>query len=130
VNEKMRIGQFAERAGVTPRTIRYYESLGLLGPSEREGSGFRYYTEVELERLQKIHAFKELGLSLEEIAIVIPAYFDDPTRVRGKRKLVEILKGHLQETEEKIASLDQLRAELKTNIDRIQQWIDEQTQSQ
>lgn len=126
----MRIGQFAERAGVTPRTIRYYESLGLLGPSEREGSGFRYYTEVELERLQKIHAFKELGLSLEEIAIVIPAYFDDPTRVRGKRKLVEILKGHLQETEEKIASLDQLRSELKTNIDRIQQWIDEQTQSQ
>lgn len=125
----MRIGQFAERAGVTPRTIRYYESLGLLGPSEREGSGFRYYTEAELERLQKIHAFKELGLSLEEIAIVIPAYFDDPTRVRGKRKLVEILKGHLQETEEKIASLDQLRSELKTNIDRIQQWIDEQTQS-
>jgi MerR family transcriptional regulator, copper efflux regulator len=126
----MRIGEFAERAGVTPRTIRYYESLGLLGPSERKGSGFRYYTEAEVERLQKINAFKELGLSLEEIAIVIPVYFEDPTRIRGKRKLVDILKGHLQETEEKIVALQQFHTELQGNIDRIQKWIDEQTQNQ
>ncbi|PSO72672.1 MAG: transcriptional regulator, partial [Cyanobacteria bacterium QH_8_48_120] len=67
----MRIGELAEQAGVTPRTIRYYESLGLLEPSEREGTGFRYYTEAELARLQKINALKELGLSLEEISSVL-----------------------------------------------------------
>jgi MerR family transcriptional regulator, copper efflux regulator len=123
----MRIGEFARRAGVTPRTVRYYESLGLLGPSQREGGGFRYYSEVELARLQKINVLKDLGLSLEEIAIVIPLYFEDPTGVRGKRKVLEILKDHLQETEDKIASLDQFRADLKANIDRIQQWIDQHT---
>lgn len=125
----MRIGEFAKRAGVTPRTVRYYESLGLLGPSAREGSGFRYYTEIELEKLQKINDLKELGLSLEEIASVFPLYFEDPTRLKGKRKIVEILKSHLQETEDKIASLEQFRSELATTIDRIETWINDQTQS-
>lgn len=126
----MRIGQFAQRAGVTPRTVRYYESLGLLGPSEREGSGFRYYTEVELARLQKISDLKELGLSLEEIASVMPLYFDDPTRIRGKQKILEILQTHLQETDEKIEALVQFRTDLAAKIDRIQHWIDEQSQTQ
>jgi len=121
----MRIGEFSQRAGVTPRTIRYYESLGLLDPSERQGSGFRYYTEAELARLQKINALKELGLSLEEITLVIPLYFEDPTGVKGKQKVLEILKVHLQETEDKLASLEQFRTDLKVNIDRIQQWIDD-----
>lgn len=125
----MRIGEFAQRAGVTPRTVRYYESLGLLGPSERQGGGFRYYTDVELTRLQKITALKELGLSLEEIAIVIPLYFEDPTGVRGKRKVLEILQTHLQETDEKIEALQEFRADLKTKIDRIQQWIETQTRN-
>lgn len=127
MTEKLRIGEFAKRAGVTPRTVRYYESLGLLGPSEREGAGFRYYTEVELARLQKINALKELGLSLEEIATVVPLYFEDPTGLRGKRKVLEILKTHLQDTEEKLAALAQFRLDLIANIDRIQRWIDEHT---
>lgn len=123
----MRIGEFAERAGVTPRTVRYYESLGLLGPHEREGSGFRYYTETELTRLQKISSLKSLGLTLEEVATVIPLYFEDPTGVQGKRKVLEILTTHLQETDEKIEALSQFRSELQANIDRIQRWISEHT---
>jgi len=126
----MRIGEFAKQAGVTPRTVRYYESLGLLSPNEREGAGFRYYTDVELAKLQKINALKELGLSLEEIASVAPLYFEDPTLLQGKRKIVEILKAHLQETEDKLAGLEQFRLELKANIDRIERWIESQTKSQ
>ena len=61
MKSKMRIGELAEQAGVTPRTIRYYEDLGLLGPNEREGHGFRYYTETELTRLKKIDARKIAG---------------------------------------------------------------------
>jgi DNA-binding transcriptional MerR regulator len=124
----MRIGELAARVGVTPRTIRYYESLGLLGPSQREGSGFRYYTEVELGRLQKINALKDLGLSLEEIATVIPLYYEDPSGLRGKRRILEILKAQLKETEEKIGALQQFQADLSTKIERIQQWIDDRTQ--
>ena len=127
VTERMRIGELAQKAGVTPRTIRYYENLGLLSPSEREGKGFRYYTETELAKLQQIDCLKTLGLTLEEIASVIDLYFEDSTGLRGKQKVLEILKPHLQETDEKITALAQFRSELQANIARIQQWIDEQT---
>ena len=63
MKDKMRIGELADEAGVTPRTIRYYETLGLLGPCEREGHGFRYYSEAELTRLKKIDALKHLGFA-------------------------------------------------------------------
>ncbi len=123
MKDKMRIGEFADCAGVTPRTIRYYESLGLLGPSEREGQGFRYYSEIELARLKKIDSLKQLGLSLEEIGGVISLYCEDPSGIRGKQRLLEILQRHLAETDEKIESLQSFRAEVQTNITRIQQFI-------
>ena len=123
MKNKMRIGELAEQAGVTPRTIRYYEDLGLLGPSEREGQGFRYYTETELTRLKKIDYLKQMGLSLEEIGEVIPLYCEDPTGLRGKRRILEILIAQLQEMDEKIAALQQFRAEMLTNIERVQEFI-------
>jgi MerR family copper efflux transcriptional regulator len=100
----------------------------LLGPSEREGQGFRYYTETELTRLRKIDVLKQLGLSLEEIGEVIPLYCEDPTGLRGKRRVLEILTAQLHEMDEKIAALQRFRAETQTNIERIQQFID-RTQS-
>ncbi|MEP0875295.1 MerR family transcriptional regulator [Funiculus sociatus GB2-M2] len=125
MTEKMRIGELALKAGVTPRTIRYYEDLGLLGPAERQGKGFRYYTELELARLRKIDALKGLGLSLEEISSIIDLFFEEPTMLRGKQKLLEILQTHLQETDEKIVALEQFRYDLQANIARIQQYIEE-----
>ena len=124
MKDKMRIGEFAEQAGVTPRTVRYYEGLGLLGPNEREGQGFRYYTNAELTRLKKIDWLKQLGLRLEEIGEVLPLYCDDPTGLRGKQRILEILQAHLAETDEKIENLQSFRAELQVNIDRLQHYID------
>lgn len=126
----MRIGELAQKAGVTPRTIRYYENLGLLKPSEREGKGFRYYTEAELAKLHKIDTLQSLGLTLEEIGSIIDLFFEEPTMLRGKRKLLEILQSHLKETDKKLEALTQFRSELQANIARIQQWIDEQTKEQ
>ena len=128
IKHKMRIGELAEQAGVTPRTIRYYEGLGLLGPSEREGQGFRYYTETELTRLKKIDVLKQLGLTLEEIGEVIPLYCEDPTGLLGKRRVLEILEAQLAETDEKIEALQRFRSEIQANIDKIRQFI-EQKQS-
>lgn len=125
----MRIGELAQKAGVTPRTIRYYENLGLLSPSEREGKGFRYYTEAEFARLRKIDALQSLGLTLEEISGIINLFFEEPTMLRGKQKLLEILQAHLQETDQKMAALTQFRSELQANIAKIQQYI-EQVSSQ
>lgn len=119
----MRIGELAEIAGVTPRTIRYYENLGLLSPNEREGKGFRYYTQTELAKLQKIDCLKSLGLTLEEITTVIDLYFEDCTGIRGKQKVLEILRVHLRETDEKITALGEFRSDLEANILKIQQQI-------
>lgn len=122
--EKMRISKLAKLAGVTPRTIRYYEGLGLLEASEREGSGFRYYTNNELERLQKINLLKTLGLSLDEISQVVPLLFEEPKKLAGKKMLLDMLKDHLQTIDRQVDSLTQHRAELRERIESIQQWID------
>jgi MerR family transcriptional regulator, thiopeptide resistance regulator len=60
-------GEFARRAGVTVRTIRYYDRLGLLKPSTRSESGQRLYSKVDFARLQQILTLKLIGLSLDEI---------------------------------------------------------------
>lgn len=127
---KMRIGELAERTGLTPRTIRYYEQLGLLGPSERTGTGFRYYTEAEEERLNKITALKQLGLTLDEIREVAALYLEDATKLKGKRKVVEILKRHLTDTTDKLASLQRFRADLEANIARIEHFIEQAEREQ
>jgi len=62
----MRIGELAERAGTTPRTLRYYESLGLLPPADRAGNGYRSYGEEHLRMLEQIRTLQEYGFGLEE----------------------------------------------------------------
>ena len=125
MKDKMRIGELADEAGVTPRTIRYYETLGLLGPCEREGHGFRYYSEAELTRLKKIDALKHLGLRLEDIVEVIPLYCEDSTGLRGKQRVMEILQAHLAETDERLDLLQRFRSDLIANIERIAAHIAE-----
>jgi DNA-binding transcriptional MerR regulator len=71
----LRIGEVARRAGTTPRTIRYYEELGLLpAAAERDAGSHRVYAESDVERLQQILRLKDLlGLSLEELRDVVEA---------------------------------------------------------
>ena len=59
--------QFAEKASVSIRTLRYYDKVGLLSPSQYTEAGYRLYTDADLLRLQQILALKFLGFSLEEI---------------------------------------------------------------
>ena len=60
-------GEFAKKAGVSVRTIRYYDKQGMLKPSHVSQSGYRLYTDGDFARLQKILTLKYLGFSLEEI---------------------------------------------------------------
>ncbi len=121
----MLIGELARRAGVTPRTVRHYQQLGLLGNVEQQGNGFHYYTEDSLKRLYKIDMLKKLGLSLEEIQSVIDLYFKEPTMIKGKQKVLEILAKHLEETDKKMEALAQFREEIVASMARIQLMIDE-----
>ena len=119
----MHIGDLAERTNTTPQTIRYYEQLGLLGPVQREGRKYRQYSEEAVARLEKIAMLKQLGLSLEQIRDVIDLYFEDATGIKGKRKVVEILKQQRRETQAKIGSLQQFVQELDQNIARLEGLI-------
>jgi DNA-binding transcriptional MerR regulator len=63
----MQIGEVAERIGLSLRTIRYYEEVGLIAPSARSQGGFRLYTEHDASRLQLVKDMKPLGFSLDEM---------------------------------------------------------------
>jgi MerR family copper efflux transcriptional regulator len=90
----MRICELAKRAGVTPRTARYFERLGLIPQGEREGNGQHHYPELTVTRLKKIDQLKEIGLSLEEVRDAINLHFSDPSGKRPKRKVHAILRQH------------------------------------
>jgi DNA-binding transcriptional MerR regulator len=66
-----KIGELGKLAGLTIRTLRYYDQIGLYSPSAHSDSGHRLYTESDIERLQHIQSLKELGLSLDEIKSVL-----------------------------------------------------------
>jgi MerR family transcriptional regulator, copper efflux regulator len=114
----MRIGELARRAGVTTRTVRYYEGLGLL-VSRREGGGHRQYDEDALARMGKIDWLKRMGLTLDEIAEVIPLYFGEQTSMRGRKKMIAMLERRLAQTEERVEGLVAHRDELRRAIDRL-----------
>lgn len=67
----MKIGELGERADVNPRTIRFYEGIGLLPEPERLPSGYRDYRVEDVERLRFIKAAQRLGLSLSEISEIL-----------------------------------------------------------
>jgi DNA-binding transcriptional MerR regulator len=68
------VGQVARYAGVSVRTLHHYHEIGLLAPGGRTRSGYRRYAEPDLERLQQVLYYRELGFPLEEIATIL----DDP----------------------------------------------------
>ncbi|WP_077962527.1 MerR family transcriptional regulator [Ensifer adhaerens] len=115
----MQIGELSERAGVSHRTIHYYERLGLVEPAEREGAGYRYYDETALKRLEKIAALKRLGLSLDEIAAVIDLYFEDASGIRGKERVLEILQAQLDKANAQLDELSAFKRDLENNIARM-----------
>lgn len=125
MKQRMRIGELTALAEVTPRTVRYYESIGLLPPGERQGKGQHYYTEETVTRLRKIDQLKRLGLGLDEIRDVIDLYFADPSGIRAKQKVLSILRAHLAEADEKVVALEQFRSDLRAHIERFERWLEE-----
>lgn len=99
----MRIGELAETAGVSTKTIRYYESIGLLPEPTRTGSGYRAYDESGAERLAFIRDAQASGLSLAEIASVLELKEAGTTSCQHTRSLLE---RHIVEVE---AQIDRLR---------------------
>ncbi len=92
-NTTMHIGELAERTGLSLRTIRHYDEVGLLPATGRTNGGFRVYSEDDLERLTVIKAMKPLGFSLEEMAeilSILPALESAGTSQEVQARLAEI----------------------------------------
>jgi DNA-binding transcriptional MerR regulator len=92
------VGKVAELAGVTVRTLHHYDEVGLLPPSERTQAGYRRYDDADLERLQQICYYRELGFSLDDIAAIL----DDPqadatAHLRRQHELLTVRLRRLQE---------------------------------
>ena len=84
------IGQVANMAGVSVRTLHHYDHIGLLTPSARTAAGYRLYGEAELLRLQQILFFKELDLPLQEIGRILDdPGFDPVESLRHHRQLLQ-----------------------------------------
>jgi DNA-binding transcriptional MerR regulator len=93
---QMQIGEVAERTGLSLRTIRHYEEVGLVIPSARSKGGFRLYTESDVERLMVIRRMKPLDFSLEEMRDLLDitdrlAATDDPPAGEERERLRERL---------------------------------------
>jgi DNA-binding transcriptional MerR regulator len=98
------VGEVARLAGITNRTLHHYDEIGLLTPSGRTPSGYRLYDRGDLERLQEILFFRELGFGLDEIRTAVT----DPDYDRGEalRQQRTLLERHVDRLEALISSLD------------------------
>ena len=113
----MQIGDLAERAGVSTRTIRYYEELGIIEPVERTNGGFRRYCEDQLRRLQIIQGLKSLGFELEQIRELFSLRDGAETGGDLARQMIEILVTQQQEIDGKIAQYQQMRERNQRGIE-------------
>jgi MerR family transcriptional regulator, copper efflux regulator len=107
----VRIGQLAERLGITTKAIRFYESIGLLPEPSRSPSGYRSYDEPDADRLTFIKTAQRLGLSLDEIKEII-AFRDRGERPCGY--VGEVLDRQVADLDRRIREMRDLRDELKS----------------
>ncbi|MGI6083462.1 MAG: MerR family transcriptional regulator [Limnochordia bacterium] len=111
---KYTVKQLAELAGVSPRTLRYYHSIGLLEPDGYSDGGYRLYGERALRRLQQILFFKELDFQLSDIARILDdAAFDVARALREHRKL---LVERAERTQQLIRTVDKTLLSLEGGI--------------
>ena len=82
----MHIGELAERTGLSLRTIRHYDDVGLLPATARTDGGFRVYSEDDFERLMVIKQMKPLGFSLEEMAEILELFSQQDAEAAGGRQ--------------------------------------------
>lgn len=105
----MKIGELAASVGVSPATIRYYESIGLLPEPRRDVSGYRSYTEAGADRLRFVQRSQASGLSLDEIRSILDIK-DAGGRSCGHTRA--LLDRHIVELDARIERLQQAREEL------------------
>ena len=107
---KFSVSETAKLTGISVRTLHYYDEIGLLSPSMVSETGYRYYDNIALERLQQILFYKELDFSLKEINEIMNAsHYKREDALRRQRELLKLKRNRL----DKLISLldDNLKGE-------------------
>lgn len=112
------VKQLADLAGVSRRTLHYYDEIGLLHPSEKRENGYRYYDDTAVMRLQQILFFRELGLSLDEIGTAVAAPDFD---------LLQSLQTHRHALQQRAKRLESLIQTIDKTIDHLEGNIEMNT---
>jgi DNA-binding transcriptional MerR regulator len=118
------IGEICEKTGLSARTVRYWEELGLLPGVRRRAGGRRVYGRDEVERLRFITRLKRLGLSLEEIRELNAVHGIDGSTRAMLGRLDELLEGHLVEVDERLRELMDVRDEIQKYRDHVRARVE------
>ncbi|MCS7462947.1 MerR family transcriptional regulator [Paenibacillus doosanensis] len=144
MTEKYKIDDVAKECGLTKRTLRYYEEIGLLPPPERSEGGIRLYTRDHIDRLKKlINARDVLGFSLQELQHYVSIteeleshrqgyrlISDDSEKKRKLEELEPVVKHQLDLIEEKLVKMIEMRDEIKQFHNRVLNAINKMDQNQ
>ena len=119
--ELVSIGDVARTLGLTTRTLRYWEEVGIIDSSQRPGGGSRAFTPYMVRRIRFILKLKELGLTIKELQDLSVAYGDAKRTDNMIPRLLEILDIHVSKVDDKISQLAMLRKEI---VDYRQKMIE------
>lgn len=104
----MNISSVANRTGLPPKTIRYYEEIGLIRPA-RDTNGYRSFSDTDTHKLAFLGRARALGFSIDECRTLL-ALYNDPCRASADVK--QVAQHHLEQIENKIAQLQSMQATL------------------
>jgi DNA-binding transcriptional MerR regulator len=117
------IGELANLINMSPRTIRYYEEIGLLNSVRRVEGGKRIYTDKDVQRLKFIIRLKHLGLTLSEMNELEDIYQIHQTNRKVLPRLLELLDTHVSKIDERINQLVKLKADVLEYKKKIYQKL-------
>lgn len=105
----MNIGQVSDASGISSKMIRYYESKGLISTASRTDSGYRQYSQSDIQTLRFIKRSRELGFSLDRIKTLLSLWQD---RSRHSSDVKQLAQGYIAELDQDIAKLQTIRDQL------------------
>ncbi len=111
----MNIGSVAEKSGVSPKTIRYYETIGLIMPADRRANGYRSYSAVDMRTLNFIRRARSLGFSVDEVRELLVLW---RSKTRTSVAVKSLATRHLQLLDCKLEELGAMRRSLAGLIER------------
>ena len=117
------IGELANLVELSPRTIRYYEEIGLLNSVKRIEGGKRVFTDKDFQRLKFIQRLKDLGLALSEMHELEDIYQIHRTNRKVLLRLLELLDNHVVKIDERINNLIRLKADILNYKENIRQKL-------